>query len=81
MDLIISLLRQQYNYTVSNVAKVLEYMNIVFLSTHLFLLCAFFFLNFFIGNQSFILGNKAVLVICVYCIHFFIELHRCIFLK
>lgn len=84
MDLIISLLRQQYNHTVSNVAKVFECMNIVFLSTHLFLPCAFFlsfFLNCFIGNQSFILGNKAVLVICVYYIHVFTELHRCIFLK
>lgn len=38
-----SLLRQQYNHTVSNVAKVFECMNIVFLSTHLFLLCAFFY--------------------------------------
>lgn len=45
-----SLLRQQYNHTVSNVAKVFECMNIVFLSTHLFLLCAFFkFLSFSIA--------------------------------
>lgn len=49
MDLIISLLRQQYNHTVSNVAKVFECMNIVFLSTHLFLICAFLFLSFSIA--------------------------------